>query len=722
MIETTDAFRAALTGDVRRTRIRVPVRITDPDVQYGIITATAPAAVSRLSDLKDGVTALHDNYATLEQDRWVLDGTMGILEDDYSWDGEVGFVSSAFSGEDGAFASPQNVFMYISGVTALRALTVAFPTADYDGYATSLSVSVYQGSTAYYTKTIIDNKDPIVALTGFAVYNPDRIMLRINAWSLPNRRARVAEIYPGYAADWTEKDVTAANVRMQASVSSLTLPYGTASLTIDNSSRLFDPRNKNGLFEALEERQPVPLELGVVLPGGSTEYVPVGTYYQHNRGWSTGDSGMTMRWSLVDIIGLLTDTAFSVPATLPTTLEGWVAALCVSLGTAFASRYTVDADYASTAVTATAEAVEGRSCGDILRWLCQFTGTFARADQETGNLAVEPMWSQGNEYTLDNINDYPTISANDDLATITFRLESGDYVVSGNTSTSSNNVTVDNPFVTTQAQALETARHILVAYGGERTSVTGRGDPSSEIGDVATVQLDKSNATTGRLISMTLDYSSGMLRNCKAEFLQADGTYLYENREIITESGTWTAPSGVTELSLVLVGGGSAGGRGEEGTYYTSLIALHAGWNYGYRGASGPDGPGGKVWHDTVHINPGQSFTVSIGSGGVQNEATEIVDGGDTTFGAYSSANGRVYSPSYTDAASGSAYGRTGVSAPVDGTGDGGAGGYGGGAGSVYMEPLTNGLRFVEYVKGYPPGNGASGASGCVIIYYNKEA
>lgn len=723
MINTSDGFKLANLAPVRRTRLRVPIRVTDPELQYGEVTVSAQASMSKLTEVYDGIAEAQNNYTTLERNRWMLDGSQGTLEDDFSWPGEVGYVSDAISGDDGAFSTAQTVTMHISGVTALRALTLAFPSSRYDGYPTAFTVAVSQGGTVYYTETVTDNREFTPTFTGFVVYDPDQITLSIMKWSLPHRRARVVEIYPGYLADWTEKNVAAAYVQMQASVSSVTLPFGTASLTIDNSTRLFDPRNRSGLFQALEERQPVPIELGLDLPDGSTEYVPVGTYYQHDRGWSTRDSGATMRWNLVDIIGLLTDTVFSVPDVLPTTLEGWVSALCASLGTAFASRYTVDADYASVAVTATEEAVTGKSCADILRWLCQFTGTFARADQETGYLAVEPFWSQGNEYTLDNINDYPTISANDDLATITFQLEDKDYVVSGNTTVSGNNITMDNPFVTTEAQALETARHILVAYGGERTSVIGRGDPSSEIGDVATIQLDESIATTGRLISMTLDYSNGMLRNCRAEFLRADGTYLYENREVITESGTWTAPAGVTELSLVLVGGGAAGGRGEWGTYYTSLINLHAGYNVGYRGENGENGPGGKVWHNTIQINPLQTFNVTIGTGGIQNEQTEIVDGGVTTFGSYSSANGRVYDPSYTDAASGSAYGRTGVDAPIDGTGDGGEGGAGGGAGNCTMvkSPSGSGLIFEEINYGTPPKNGVSGASGCVIIYYNKE-
>lgn len=93
--------------------------------------------------------------------------------------------------------------------------------------------------------------------------------------------------------------------------------------------------------------------------------------------------------------------------------------------------------------------------------------------------------------------------------------------------------------------------------------------------------------------------------------------------------------------------GGSGGTSGTDGDWDAA-------------GEDGADGAGGKVWSGTIEINPQQTFVAGIGTGGGLGQ-----EGGETTFGQYSSAQGKRYSPAYTDVASGDAYGRTGVSTPL---------------------------------------------------------
>ncbi len=100
---------------------------------------------------------------------------------------------------------------------------------------------------------------------------------------------------------------------------------------MDNLDRRFEPRNKNGVFRSIEERQGIDISIGV--DGG--DYQHVGIFYQYSGGWKTGDNGTTMQWSLVDIVGLLADRQYLPPDTLPTTLQGWAASLVSQLGTNF---------------------------------------------------------------------------------------------------------------------------------------------------------------------------------------------------------------------------------------------------------------------------------------------------------------------------------------------------------------------------------------------------
>lgn len=709
MLDTSQSWYQAITADARRILISAIISIIDPDMEYGAVTSQSAAPYSQPEQIHDKEFTLMP-YATLEDNRWVLDGTFSLVPDNNQPTGQVAYVSGDLCGADGAFATAQYVEMGFSNVSILQACTIFFPDADYDGVADSFTVEVKQGGTAYYTKTFTGNAESEIPLDGFTVNNPDAIRVTVTKWSKPYRRMRVPEIVPGIYESWDGSMLAEFNVTQQANFSCLALPYGTCTLRMDNIDRRFEPRNKNGIFRSLEERQGIQVSIGVETESGPVMQ-PVGTFYQFSGGWRTSDNGITMQWELVDIIGLLADRQYLPPSTLPTTLDGWVASIVGQLGVNFSSRYVVDPDYASLPLSAAAADVSGKSCGEILRMACMATGTFPRADASTGYLAVEPYWSQGSKVTLDNLNSYPTLQANDDLAAIIFTINGEEYVVSGTSTASSNTVQVQNPFITTQAQALAAAKMILSTYGGNQIATTGRGNPASEIGDVDAVWLDESGAVAGRRMMQTFSFSDGVLQGCQSTLLQPDGALQFEGYALITQSGTWTAPQDATSIRAILVGGGYSGTPGTAGSYTSS-------------GENGVDGMGGFVFTFSQNVNAGQSFAVSIGAAGEP-----------TTFGNYSSASGAQYETGYTDIVTGLCFGRAGVPSPAPNTGDGGAGGVGGAQGNKHTETIntsiggsvgggdegaTGGTVQVEVIDNYPGSGtpGATGASGAVLVFW----
>lgn len=715
MLEITDGYKSAIVGDVRRMIIKAVIDISDPDMTFGEVTSSGAASFSKPEQLHDKTMEMESRYATLEQNRWVLDGSFRLIPDNpQAISGEVCFVGDVLSGEDGSFASPVYAEMAFSNVSILQACSVYFSQDEVDGVAEDFAVSVYSGSTAVYTKTFTGNNDTSVSLDGFTVYDPTAIRVTVTKWSLPWRRMRVAEIVPGIYEQWTSDIIASLDIQMRGSFSCMSTPYGTCTIRMDNLDRRFEPRNKDGVFRSIEERQSIPVAIGCELEDGSVEYKQVGVFFQSNGGWKTGDNGITMQWDLVDIVGLLSDREFKAPSSMPTTLSGWMSALVAQLGSNFTGWYHVDPDYADAAATVNASSdVDGQKCGDILRWVCMATGTWPRADAETGYLTAEPFWHQGNKLDLDNMSSYPVMKANDDLAVLTFKLfDSAGTVlnISGNATSSSNTLTVSNPFLHTTAQAQTAARQILSQYGGIKLETVSRGDPAGEIGDVDTVWLNESSATTGRRMEQNFTFSNGVLRNCKSVLLQADGSFLFEQKQVFTESGTFTGPTGVTTLRLILVAKGCDGTAGTDGTWSTA-------------GVDGVDGIGGKVWSGTVNINEGQTYTVNV-----EEEAT---------FGVYSSANGKVYPNGFTDIQSGDSYGRTGVAVPKPGTGDGGVKGIGGVKGNRHEETRkdytvggtlpdnTSGVYIpvtVEVIDNYPTKGtpGVAGATGCVVVYWDK--
>lgn len=736
MIKSSEEYKAAITADARRTLLKAAIDIIDPDIVYGETEYSAAAPFAKPEQLLNKKWKSNSDYRTLELNRWILNTGGSFISDPQAVKGELGYISETLSGPDGLFENPPWVEIRFSNVSILQAFSVYFSDAPVDGVAEDFTLEVKSGGEAFYTEEVSGNRAAVISREGFTVNYPDAIHITVHRWSKPFRRARIPEMIPGIYEEWDNDILAAFDVVQQGDISNLSLRYGTATLRIDNEKRRFEPRSKTGIFKSIEERQGIELNIGVRLPDGEDEFKKVGMFYQHSGGWKTSDNGLSITWRLVDIVGLVAGREFIPPDELPTTLEGWIAAIVAQLGNNFRKRYRVDENYAQTEVTAYDRAnVTGKKCGDILRYVCMASGTWARADSETGYLAVEPLWSEGGKLDLDNMTKYPTMQANEDIAALTFKIYDGNdtqLVVIGTSASADRTASIDNPFIHTEEKALQAAKNILRAYGGNQLETVGRGDPSAEIGDVDTVWLDESVAATGRRIYQTFSIKNGVLADCKSTLLQADGAFLFENFALITESGVWTVPEAVTTLRLIIGGGGTGGTKGSDGSYEEA-------------GENGMDGAGGKVWYGTVEVQPGQSFEVSIGAGGLDG-----VEGEPTTFGILTSAEGKVYANGYTDVSNGTSYARSGVPAPLPNSSDGGAGGIGGNKGEKYSvtrkivirNPAFPGYIPHEHEAHWPDGSpiqyaeweqeltsvwpgkgaeGAPGASGFVAIYWDKE-
>ena len=740
MLNKSAEYQAAIVGSPRRIELLTVIDISDPDLQYGAVTLDSEAPWSKPAELHDKILEAPVRYATLEKNRWKLDGSFQIFPDDYQVSEHMGVANDRISGEDGSWPAgePATLNMAFSSVGILQALSLFFSTDPLDGVPSDFTVEVLVDGVAYYTKTVTGNSASEIFFEGFTVYTPDAIRLTVIRWSLPSRRLRMVDIVLGLCEQWGARMLASFSCVMQGDFSCLSLPYGTLDLTIDNQSRRFEPRSKDGLFQSIEERQGIEAYMGVRLASGAIDRCKLGVFYQMGDGWKTGDNGLTISWALADIIGLLANRTFIPPDPLPTTLPGWIAALVNQLGENFAERFHVDPDYADVPITANDTAdVTGKKCGDILRWACMAAGVWPRADQETGDLTAEPLWNQGNKVTLSNLTGYPVMSANKSLAALIFKLADEDgteYVISGNATASEETVTIDNPFIHTKDEALAAARLILSCYGGNVIQITGRGDPSSEIGDVDTIWLDESQATTARRMMQTFSITDGVLQGCQTKLLQADGSYLFQEFAVIRESGKWKAPANVknNQLRVVIGSGGQGGSRGHDGFVSGSGNIPGQGITSGY-GEDGLDGQGGHVWYGVININPEQEFNVVLGAGGAASDVAGVPGemGGVTTMTAggvtYSSANGELYDVGYTDVANGQSFARTGVEAPLDGSGDGGKGGKGGDPGDGYWKQQfwsdgrPKGWDFIITKEPGPGHPGVDGASGFVMITWDKE-
>ena len=308
-----------------------------------------------------------------------------------------------------------------------------------------------------------------------------------------------------------------------------------------------------------------------------------------------------------------------------------------SLGANFRTNYIVEDTVKDISITATKDDIKDKKCGEMLRFLCMAINAWPRQDFATGYLRVGKLaQDEGNRITLDNMYEYPEMSANDDIADITFKLDNNNEVTfSGNNTESEVSLSVDNPFIHTEADARKAVISCLFEYGGRSFSVKSRGNPSSECGDIQAVDTQFKSTISARLYKQQLTLEDGVMRSSPSELVQSPNDSMYQNKIVLTGSGTWTAPQ-AGSIKITLIGGGNGGMGGGGGNML---------WGDSFDpkdNDGGIGGNGGKVFIIETTATKNQAYTYACGAAGTGGaggakgqDGAKGTDGMPTTFGVF---------------------------------------------------------------------------------------
>lgn len=193
-------------------------------------------------------------------------------------------------------------------------------------------------------------------------------------------------------------------------------------------------------------------------------------------------------------------------------------------------------------------------------------------------------------------------------------------------------------------------------------------------GDVVSTYHPYDKRTVGACIE-SLDINvSGALRATAQELvgftpMQAGDISYLDLRELLTGTGEWTVPEGVTSVRYVMFSGAQGGSAGKKGgdsggskshSYsYTSWISGKVTRRSNYRlwGAGGEGGEGGgpgkgsKILQGDINVTPGQKLLFSCGLGGIGASFSDSVsmngaDGTPTIFAGLTTEDGTYLPPS----------------------------------------------------------------------------
>lgn len=272
-----------------------------------------------------------------------------------------------------------------------------------------------------------------------------------------------------------------------------------------------------------------------------------------------------------------------------------------------------------------------------------------------------------------------------------------------------------------------------------------------------------SNSSTGNvLLELPEPYPEVVLEKGQSIYLYWDGVEfvvleyrggeskdeiaLYTSQDIVTETGSWTAPvNGYYRVTCIGAGGGGGrGGNNQLGgvggfsggdttfTFEETTLTAKGGSGGGGGGTLSSGGGGGAGGSVTgyLYMYSGQRADISIGRGGIGGKSMSTTQEGTAGEGEYAGQGGSTLSGGVGAAGAGNGMGcMTAVLGSVIGGPGGtnttryGAGGGGGGAGN--QQSTYNGGASIAQQGGncfspYVSGLGGNGGDGAVLIEYKR--
>ena len=239
----------------------------------------------------------------------------------------------------------------------------------------------------------------------------------------------------------------------------------------------------------------------------------------------------------------------------------------------------------------------------------------------------------------------------------------------------------------------------MAAYYACREQLTVDVNPAGEhAGHVVSLWNEWDKQQTLACIASRETKISGLLKSRTSALVgfippQPESSEYFDERVILTGSGEWTVPEGVTTYTRVLIGGGRGGSSGHQGespavraskswTEKSDALRRYVGFNRGVSleggkgGEPGDAGDGGKVLVETVtDAVPGAKVSYACGRGGYGGAFSQGNDAGAfgtaTTMGGATSDTGSSSEAGYTDAITGEVFAAKGKSGIAGSPGNG---------------------------------------------------
>jgi hypothetical protein len=503
-------YKDAVYAPSRMVKARVTFEIGDPTIDYSKIYGygTNNFAVSDFSQLYDKKVENTYNIATLENDRFKLDGSFSFADDILANNKLIGYVSDALSEYDGTVFGQVLTFV-MNGTYSNTGITLTFDSMNNE-YATEFDIKLYNSSDVLIkTYSVTDNTEVQAIVMG----NSEsffKVEVVIKKWSNPFRRVRLTEVNFAVAKFYTDDTLINCSLIEEMDVTSSTMPTTEFKFTADNLDRAFNILNPTGLYSLLKERQKVYADLGLELDDGAFEWTPLGTYLLAD--WTSDEGSMTASFTATSYLDLLkTEDYENLIAKLNYPLYNLAVDLFIKCGI---KNYSIDNALKTIYTNAL---IKKRNCAEVMQFILLAAGAniFERRDGKV-IIKVNQWYNMGvidpiDTILLDDMYEEPKVQLEKQVkrATVTYYSDlSTPRTYSMDQGTSGDTVTLEDNTLLNTADHANTVCNFMLSTFNTRPiyTVNWRGNPAHELNDLVWVDTTFGQADKVIITKQELNY------------------------------------------------------------------------------------------------------------------------------------------------------------------------------------------------------------------------
>ena len=269
MLPVSATWQAAIKEQFRyQGYLRVSFQVSPPGLQDNLSISSPDSFPQSDIDSMNDSNYNPAAYASLEPNRWLLNGTFNILPDGATQTGD--WWSTIF--ED---ASKVIHFQFDSTYN-IPGVYIQWDSAD-QTFPTKIKVTGYDTDGGVISTKTISDIDSYITFVDIAMDKVFSVDLEITEWNNKDWRAHIAEVLFGLYASYDSINngrVVSADSVMKASPLSEDLPTVTISLSLRNLDREFDPSLESGVSKYLAQRQRVEFQWGFATSYNNIEWAP----------------------------------------------------------------------------------------------------------------------------------------------------------------------------------------------------------------------------------------------------------------------------------------------------------------------------------------------------------------------------------------------------------------------------------------------------------------